>query len=336
MYVLGIETSCDETAISVVKNGNEVLSNVIFSQEKIHEAFGGVFPELASRSHLEAILPALEKALLDACLSLQEIDLIAVAAHPGLMGSLLMGVTAAKALAFALDKPFVAVNHVEAHLYVSLMKEPSFPALGLVVSGGHTSLYHITDETSYNLISQTVDDAIGEAFDKVARLLNLPYPGGPHVEALAKTGDPKRHPFKEAFVKQDPLAFSFSGLKTQVFYALQGKDLSEQDKADLAASFQETALQMVVKKSLKVAKNLDTKSLYIGGGVSANKRLRELFAQESPLDLKIFWPPKGLSIDNGAMIAGLGYHLYQKKGASDLFDVSPEPTSRIKHLSFSE
>ncbi len=337
MRVLGIETSCDETAVSVVENGSMILSNVIYSQEALHQKFGGVFPELASRNHLEAFLPVLEKALEEANVSLSSIDLIAVANKPGLMGSLLIGVTAAKALSFALKKPLVAVNHIEAHLYASLMQaERTFPALGLVISGGHTTLYQILDEITYIPISQTVDDAVGEAFDKVARLLDLPYPGGPSIEKLAKEGNEAKYPFKESHVKENPFAFSFSGLKTQVLYAIRERELSEEEKKDLAASFQETALRTVVRITLQAAEELGASALYVGGGVSANSRLRTLFAEKKRESLKIFWPPRGLSVDNAVMIAGLGYHLYKKNGGADPLELTAEPTSRIKSLSFRE
>ena len=328
MIVLGIETTCDETAAAVVVGGKRVLSNVIHSQIPLHRQFGGVFPEVASRSHVDELPIVIQEAVSKANISLQDIDLVSVAMGPGLIGPLLIGVNGAKALSLGLERPFVGVNHIEAHLYAAMMREepPVFPALGIVVSGGHTFLALIEDIGSYKLIGTTVDDAIGEAFDKVGKILGLPYPGGPHIEQLAKEGDKKSFSFKAGRVKKLPFAFSFSGLKTNVFYSIHGQDgeksrvLSAKEKADIAASFQETALKDVAVKAKKAAEQFGVKAIYVGGGVSCNKRLQELL--EGPLPL--FFPPKGLSLDNGAMIAGLGYHLYQRKGKGDPMTLTPQ------------
>lgn len=330
MLVLGIETTCDETACSIVRDGKEILSNVIASQTDLHEQYGGVFPELACRRHLDALIPVLKKSFTDAGVQKEEIDLISVAKGPGLIGALLIGLNCAKALSAAWQKPFVGVNHVEAHLYAAMMplKTLSFPALGVVVSGGHTFLVRIEDLGAYKMIGTTQDDAIGEAFDKVAAMLGLPYPGGPSIEKLAKGGNPKRYPFKAGRVKESPWDFSFSGLKTNVLYTLKGPNadknspllISVDDKPDVAASFQEIALLDVVEKSLKAAEVFSCKSLFLGGGVSNNLRLRELFAQKAKLP--IYWPELGMSLDNAAMIAGLGYHVYQRQGG-DALDLSP-------------
>lgn len=334
--VLGIETTCDESSASVVVDGKKILSNVIYSQTKLHESFGGVFPELACRRHLEVLLPVIQQALLEANLSPQELDLIAVADKPGLMGALLIGVNAAKSLAFAWNKPFVGVNHIKAHLYAALMSadECEFPALGMVLSGGHTSLVLMHDVENYTLIGSTVDDSVGEAFDKVARLMDLPYPGGPQIEALAKRGDPKRYPFKPCYVKGQKYSFSFSGLKTQVLYALKGQNgspetpnlLPDDAKKDIAASFQETAFMDLLNKCQMAVEEYGIKHLYIGGGVSANQYIRALFANQLS-QIAVHWPGKGLSLDNAAMIAGLGYHVYQRKGESPL-DLIPMPTNK--------
>lgn len=235
MLVLGIESTCDETGASVVEDGRRILSNVVASSADIHERFGGVFPELACRRHIDAILPVIDEALRKAAVTPKEIDLIAVAKGPGLVGALLIGMNAAKGLSIAWEKPLIGVNHVEGHLYASMMElsDIPLPALGVVLSGGHTLLLKILDIGSYEPIGTTVDDAVGEAFDKVASLLGLPYPGGPHVERLAKTGNPKGCHFTPGNVKKNPLDFSFSGLKTAVLYTVKGQAAQ---KEDIAAS----------------------------------------------------------------------------------------------------
>ena len=333
MIVLGIETTCDETAVSIVREGKEILSNVIASQAEIHKKFGGVFPEVASRTHVELLPAVLRQALSEANISIDQIDLVSVAKGPGLIGPLLIGVNAAKAFALAIEKPFVGVNHVEAHLYAAMMHQetPLFPSLGVVLSGGHTFLVLIHGLGTYEKIGATVDDAIGEAFDKVAQLLDLPYPGGPEIEKLALQGKNSSLSFSAGRVKEKPYDFSFSGIKINVFYSIYGQNgkkksdcpLSLQQKAEVAYSFQETALNDVVKKSIQAAKDFHCKAIYIGGGVSNNKRLRELFSEKGP-SLPTFWPPVGLSLDNAAMIAGLGYHVYQKQGKSDCLTLEPE------------
>lgn len=337
MLVLGIESTCDETAASVVRDGQQILSNVIASQIALHRPYGGVYPELASRSHINSLTPVLELALSQAKVSKQDIDLISVAKGPGLIGSLLIGLNAAKALSLAWEKPFVGVNHVEAHLYAAMMGQtpPRFPALGVVLSGGHTFLVLIEALGTYKLIGTTVDDAIGEAFDKVAIMLGLPYPGGPAIEQLALKGDPSKHKFKAGSVKERPLDFSFSGLKTNVFYMIHGQNgkdtsqnlLSGQDKADIAASFQYTAFSDVIKKSVIAAKQWRCKAIYLGGGVSNNKALRALFSSEAA-GLPLYWPSFGLSLDNAAMIAGLGFHVFERNGRQG-DSLSLEPETRI-------
>lgn len=259
MLVLGIESTCDETACAIVRDGQDILANVVASQIDLHDEYGGVVPELACRRHIDLMIPVIEQALEQAKISLDDIDLIAVAHGPGLIGALLIGLNTAKALSFALQKPFIGVNHVEAHLYAALMSNPQtveFPCLGVVLSGGHTALVLINQIGEYELIGQTVDDAVGEAFDKVAKMLDLPYPGGPQIEQLARLGNPQRHSFKAGQVKGHPLDFSFSGLKTAVLYTIrgpkgQGSDivLTDADKTDIAASFQQAALEDIVKKN---------------------------------------------------------------------------------------
>ncbi len=326
MLVLGIESTCDETACAIVRDGKQVLANRISSQCDLHTVYGGVFPELACRRHIDMLIPVIHGALQDAAVSPSDIDLISVAKGPGLIGALLIGLNAAKALSFAWNVPFVGVNHVEAHLYAAMMplESPVFPALGLVVSGGHTFLAKIKGIGDYGLIGTTQDDAVGEAFDKVAKLLGLPYPDGPEIEALAKQGDPRRYPFKPGNVKNQPLDFSFSGIKTNVLYTIKGKTLTRQDKADVAASFQEAALKDIVTKTIKAANAFECKAIYCGGGVCNNQRLREMFEE---LNCLVFYPEKHLTLDNAAMIAGLGYHRYLREGQGDSLDL--EPMTRI-------
>ena len=347
MRVLGIESTCDETACSVVENGKIILSNVVASQIDLHKEYGGVVPELACRRHIDLIIPVLDQALKEANLTLAEIDLIAVAHGPGLIGALLIGLSTAKALALAMQKPLIGVNHVEAHLYAAIMSQEKpiqFPALGVVLSGGHTALVLIKALGEYELIGQTVDDAIGEAFDKVAKLLALPYPGGPQIERLAIEGDSHRYPFKGGQVKGKPLDFSFSGLKTAVLYTLKGQNLkknlklnqnnneqcsspilSKEEQCNLAASFQRAAFEDVIKKALVAAEKFGTQSIIFGGGVTNNQTLREMFSKENQNKHHLIWPSFGLSLDNAAMIAGLGYHRYLLQGHGDSLDLEPLP-----------
>lgn len=339
MLVLGIESSCDETAAAIVKDGQTILSNIVTSQIDLHESFGGVVPELACRRHIEVMLPVIDAALKEAKVSLDAIDLIAVASGPGLIGALLVGLNAAKGLALALNKPFIGINHIEAHLYAALMSTDTpveFPCLGVVLSGGHTALILMHSIDHFSLISQTVDDAIGEAFDKVAKILDLPYPGGPRIEKLGAQGDSEKYRFKPGDVKGRPLDFSFSGLKTAVLYTVNGQNcgktplaLTEQEKCDIAASFQQTAFNDVIKKTLMAAKKHGCHQILFGGGVTNNQRLRELFLKAAP-ELKLYWPAMGLSLDNAAMIAGLGFHRYKKSNKGDSFDL--EASARIPFL----
>ena len=332
MLVLGIETSCDETACAIVKEGKEILSNVIESQSELHRPFGGVFPEIACRKHVDSLLPVIQEALKRASVTKEAIDLIAVTQGPGLIGALLIGLNTAKALSLAWDIPFVGVNHVEAHLYAAMMQETQipFPALGLVISGGHTLMVKMSDPCTYEPLGTTHDDAIGEAFDKVASLLGLPYPGGPAIEQLAKKGRSGRFHFQSGKVKGRPFDFSFSGLKTNVRYATKGmyapKEapllIQEEEKADVALSFQETALTDIVCKSLAAAAAFDCQSLLCGGGVVSNQRLKELFQLKNSAHLPLFFPHPAFTTDNAAMIAGLGFHIFAKKGRSSL-DLEP-------------
>lgn len=338
MIVLGIESTCDEMAFALVKDGKEILAHVTASQALLHEKYKGVFPEMAAREHVELILPTLKATFAKANLTFDAVDLIAVANGPGLMGSLLVGLNCAKTLALAWNRPLVGVNHVEAHLYAAMMSQDTthFPALGIVISGGHTFMVRIHGIGQYEWIGTTVDDAIGEAFDKVAALLGLPYPGGPAIEALARSGDPTRYPFKPGHVRGSPWNFSFSGLKTQVLYALKGQNgnkealslLPDSEKAHIAASFQETALGDIVSRAQKAIKSYPVEAIYVGGGVSNNQRLRALFTEAG---LRPDWPSFGLSLDNAAMIAGLGYWNYLD-GKDQGLALEANPTLRFRHF----
>jgi N6-L-threonylcarbamoyladenine synthase len=330
LIVLGIESTCDETGCAIVENGQNILANVVASQQDLHERYGGVFPELASRRHVEVIIPVIEKAFALAEISPQEIDLISVAKGPGLIGALMVGINTAKGLAFAWQKPLIGVNHVEAHLYASMMdfkqNDLPFPALGIVISGGHTFMVKIHSMGNYELIGTTQDDAIGEAFDKVAVMLGLPYPGGPSIEKLSLLGDPNRFRFKTGVVKEHPFDFSFSGIKTNVLYTIKSlsSETLETEKKHIAASFQEAVFTDIVKKSLKAVEHFECKGMFFGGGVSQNERLKAMFAASFP-PFPIFWPSKSLCLDNAAMIAGLGYQKFLNNPISDSFHLEPSP-----------
>ncbi len=304
--ILGIESSCDETVAAIVKDGRIILSQETASSADIHKLYGGVFPELACRRHIDAILPVIATTLERAGLSKEDLDAIAVTRGPGLVGALLIGLNVAKGLSIAWNKPLIGINHIEAHLYASMMEEmPPLPALGFILSGGHTQMVKIRAIGDYELLGSTVDDAIGEAFDKVATLLGLSYPGGPAIESLAQEGDPSRVRFSPSRVKKNPLAFSFSGLKTAVLYAL--RDAKKEDHPHIAASFQKTACEDIANKAELAFKQSPYQSLVFGGGVCKNLYLRSLFKKRFPT-LPLFWPGPGLSEDNAAMIAGLAYH----------------------------
>ncbi len=327
MLVLGIESTCDETAASIVEDGQKILSSIIFSQANLHAAYGGVYPELASRAHIESIITVIDEAISKAQISKDQIDLVAVANAPGLVGGLLIGVETAKALSLALSIPFIGINHVEAHLYAAMMTTPksSFPALGIVLSGGHTLIVKIEAIGSYTILGTTIDDALGEAFDKLSVMLGYSYPGGPMIETLAKHGNPKAFQLTSGKVQDKPFAFSYSGLKTacRTLIEKQHQPLSENFKQDLAASFQYTVFTDLAKKIDKAAKQEGLYHVFLGGGVMCNKKLCEHL--ESYLkDLKLHIAPKELCVDNAVMIAGLGYHRYLLQGHSDPLDLTPK------------
>lgn len=316
---LGIETSCDETSIAVLEGERTVLSNKIFSSANLHKQFGGVVPEIASRCHLEALLPCLTQSLAESKKKLTDIDLIAVTQGPGLMGSLLVGVSAAKSLGLALQKPLVGVDHILAHLYAGVMvrKDLSFPLVGLVVSGGHTALILMREVDTIEVLGETRDDAAGEAFDKVAKILGLGYPGGPLIDRLAKNRNPQDVQFSRPRLEKNSLDFSFSGIKTAVLYRVEKlrkiHRLTSEKKGQIASAFQEAVCDVLVEKSIRACRLTGTKHLVVGGGVAANSRLQEKFkAIQATAGIEILFPPLTLTTDNAAMIAGYGYALYHK------------------------
>lgn len=329
MLVLGIETSCDETSVAVVSNGKIILSNIISSSLPFHKRYGGIIPEIACRHHTELINIVLDKALRKAGVSLKDIDAISVTQGPGLTGALLVGISMAKALSYSLKIPLIAVNHLQAHLYSAMMnlKEPLLPALGLVVSGGHSLLVYMEEVDKIKLLGQTRDDACGEAFDKVAKILGLGFPGGPIIEKRAKKGDAKKIRFPRTYLEECGYDFSFSGIKTAVLYYVQ--DLKKASRgipvADICAGFQEAVIDMLLEKTEAALRKKKIKTLLIGGGVSANRALRSrLAATAAPLGIEVFFPPPGMYTDNAAMVAGLGCHLYNSKRFSD-YTLTAEP-----------
>lgn len=332
--LLAIESSCDETAAAVIDHERRVLSNVVATQHELHERFGGVVPEIASRAHVERILPVIDEAVRSAGVGLSDIGAVAVATHPGLVGSLLVGLTAAKTLALVLDVPLLAVNHIEAHLYACRMAagRDVFPAVGLVVSGGHSNLYDCRSPVEFELLGSTTDDAAGEAFDKVAQILGLEYPGGPLIEKVAATGNPAAFPFPRTFLNDARLDFSFSGLKTAVLYAARGTPgarvqpppLTPQRIADLAASFQAAVIDVLVGKCEQAAARTGRKTLLVGGGVAANSALRSKLQQMADhRGIELIVSPRELCTDNAAMGA-LGWELWERGLFASLdADVTP-------------
>ncbi|RAS75767.1 tRNA (adenosine(37)-N6)-threonylcarbamoyltransferase complex transferase subunit TsaD [Priestia endophytica] len=323
--ILAIETSCDETAVAIIQDGKEIIANVVASQIESHKRFGGVVPEVASRHHVEQMTIVIEEALQQAKLTMEDIDAVAVTEGPGLVGALLIGVNAAKALAFAHNKPLIGVHHIAGHIYANrLVKEMQFPLLALVVSGGHTELVYMEDHITFEVIGETRDDAVGEAYDKVARTIGLPYPGGPHIDRLAHEGEPTLD-LPRAWLEKDSFDFSFSGLKSAVINTLHNaKQRGEEIKPeDLAASFQESVIEVLVGKTLKAAEKYNVKQVLLAGGVAANRGLREELQKTfEPFDkhLELIIPPLPLCTDNAAMIGAAASELYKsgKRAAMDL------------------
>jgi N6-L-threonylcarbamoyladenine synthase len=329
--ILAIETSCDETACAVIENGRALLASTVASQMEMHARFGGVYPEVASRQHVLSIIPVVEQTLVQSNVTLKDIDAIAVTRGPGLAGSLVVGMNMAKGLALGTGLPLVGVNHLEGHIYSSwihnagesIPAEPQFPLMALLVSGGHTELNLMTDHLTYKRLGSTLDDAAGEAFDKVARLLGLPYPGGPSIQKAAESGDPNRFKFPRAKLdgKYD---FSFSGVKTAVLYEVN--DLKKKSRVlpveDLAASFQKTVVETLFDKTIQAAREHNAKEILVAGGVSANRALRNIF--QSQTEFKVNIPAFSLCTDNAAMVAAAGYYRYALGHVSGLeMDVQP-------------
>lgn len=316
IYIMGIESSCDETSVAIVKNGRDILSNVINSQIKIHELYGGVVPEIASRCHTEVINEIMKESLKEANMKLEDIDGIAVTYGPGLVGALLVGVSYAKGLSFATNKPLIPVNHIEGHIAANYLthKDLKPPFLCLIISGGHTHLVNVKDYTEFEVLGKTRDDAIGEAFDKVARVVGLGYPGGPKVDNLAKEGNPT---IKLPVTHFDNLDFSFSGIKTAVIN-LNHKDPNI-NKADLCSSFQKAVTEMLLTNCRKAVQITDSSKLVIAGGVSRNSYIRSAFDNfQKEMNIKVYYPEPILCTDNAAMIAASGYNNYVKGIRGDL------------------
>ncbi|MGA1051060.1 MAG: tRNA (adenosine(37)-N6)-threonylcarbamoyltransferase complex transferase subunit TsaD [Ilumatobacteraceae bacterium] len=331
--VLGIETSCDETAAALVMGGDDVVSSVVSSQVAIHAEFGGVVPEIASRAHVEALNPVIARAIVEAGVDESRIDAVACTHGPGLIGALLVGVAAAKSLALAWDVPFIGVNHLEAHLYAAFLEDPSleFPLVVLLVSGGHTMLVEMQGHGRYRLLGRTIDDAAGEAFDKVARFLDLGYPGGPAIDRAAMDGDPESIRFPRALSDDaDNLDFSFSGLKTAVTnHVRKHPDVSS---ADVAASFQAAVVDVLVAKSRRAAQLVGAKGIVLGGGVAANSLLREEVLGACAADgVRGFLPSRAMCTDNAAMIAAVGWHRLRSDGPTTLDD-GAHPNLRLQLL----
>jgi N6-L-threonylcarbamoyladenine synthase len=328
LICLGIETSCDETSAAIVKDGSKILSSVVFSQVDLHSIFGGVVPEIASRAHIKTILPVIDKTLTDAGLTLDDINAIAVTNKPGLIGALLVGVCIAKAIAISRSLPLIAVDHIHAHIYATNLEFPDikFPFISMVVSGGHTSIYLSKTEISHELLGATRDDAAGEAFDKVAKILGLGFPGGPIIDKISRDKDPEKVHFYRPMIDEDTLDFSFSGIKTAVLYRVKGQNirypdakLSDEQKADIAAGFQEAVVDTLVNKGIRACKKTGIFRISITGGVACNSRLREKFQKKAKEnDIAIYFPSPQLCTDNAAMVAGIAYHLYKEGRLSDL------------------
>ncbi len=333
--ILGIETSCDETAAAIVEDGKNIISNIVASQITFHQKYGGVVPEIASRKHIEYIIPVIDKALSTPGKKLDDLSGIAVTYGPGLVGSLLVGLSVAKAIAYTQNIPLIGVNHLEAHIYANFLerKEIEPPFICLIVSGGHTSLVYIKDFREYKFLGQTKDDAAGEAFDKIAKILSLGYPGGPIIEKLAKKGNPLAIKFPRPLLNNKSYDFSFSGLKTAVIYYI--KKTKEENKIvqvkDILASFQQAVIDVLVEKTIRAALEFDTKKIVLAGGVAANDLLRRSIKKRAnSLKFKVFYPSFSLCTDNAAMVASVGYYKLRenKKSSLNLDAISRLPLVR--------
>ncbi|GAH31124.1 unnamed protein product [marine sediment metagenome] len=321
--IMGIETSCDETAAAIVEDGKKIISNVVASQINIHQKYGGVVPEIASRKHMEYIIPVIDKALDESEKKITDLSAIAVTYGPGLIGSLLVGLSVAKAMAYAQNIPLIGINHLEAHIYANFLEhnEIKSPFVCLIVSGGHTSLVYIRNFGEYKLLGQTKDDAAGEVFDKITKVLDLGYPGGPITERLAKEGEPSSIKFPRPLLNDGSYDFSFSGLKTAVIYYI--KELKEKNKIipvkDILSSFQQAVVDVLVEKTLRAVLEFKTKQIVLAGGVAANSSLRkEIKEKANLLNIKVFHPPTFLCTDNAAMVASAGYYKFKENKNSSL------------------
>jgi N6-L-threonylcarbamoyladenine synthase len=323
LFTLAIETSCDETAAAVLREGRTALSNVVSSQIDVHRVFGGVVPEIASRCHLERINAVVDRALADAGIGFDDVDLIGVTQGPGLVGALLIGLATAKAYAFALNKPIVGVHHIKAHICAAYIEHAALapPFLALVVSGGHTDLVRVRGHNAYTVLGRTRDDAAGEAFDKAARALGLPYPGGPAIDRAARNGDPRAVAFKRAFLEKDSLDFSFSGVKTGVLNYLNTEKQAGRsvNVADVAASFQQSVVDVIVAKTVRAAEIHGETNIVMAGGVAANSRLRAALEETCrEKGLRLYRPSPSLCTDNAAMVGAAAYFKYMEQGADEL------------------
>ncbi len=330
--ILGIETSCDETSVAVVRDGKKLLSNIVSSQIDIHNAFGGVVPEIASRMHTEIILQVINQAILEAEISVNEVDAIAVTQGPGLIGSLMVGISTAKALAFSFDKPLVGVNHLEAHIAAAHIENKiDFPFIALIVSGGHTNLYMVRSFLDFELLGSTRDDAAGEAFDKGAKALGLGYPGGIEIDKLSRIGDPDAINFPRPF-NNESYDFSFSGLKTALLNHIKKKPMeTESNLHNICAGFQEAIVETLIDKTLNAARKNVVNRVVLAGGVACNSRLRQLSKENIQTEgISVFIPSPFLCTDNAAMIASLGYYMYKDNRTCSL-NISPYSTVRRRH-----
>lgn len=332
IYILGIESSCDETAAAVVKNGREVLSNIISSQIVIHRKYGGVVPEIASRKHIENVMPVIDEALTKAKITLEDVDAVAVTYGPGLVGALLVGLSAAKSLAWAIDKPLIGVNHLEGHVFANFLNEKDLepPFMALVVSGGHTALLKVTGYNEFELLGQSRDDAAGEAFDKIARVMGLPYPGGPEIERLALQGNPLAIQFPKARL-DNPFEFSFSGLKSAVLNYLHNEEQAKRpvNHSDVAASFQHAVVEALCERAVYAMQHTGLKNIVLAGGVSANKVLQNTLAETmNKIGCHLVHPTPILCTDNAVMIACRGYFMYEA-GLFSPLDLNAQPNLKL-------
>lgn len=329
-YTLGIETSCDETAASVVADGRKILSNIVFSQAQLHSKYGGVVPEIASRNHLKKIPFVLEEALEQAGIALEKIDLVGATYGPGLVGCLLVGLSMAKGIAYARDIPFVGINHLEGHIFAHYIESPDAPPpfLALIVSGGHTNLVYVKQYGQYEPLGETQDDAAGEGFDKVGKLIGLDYPAGPKIDKLSKLGDSKLIQLPRPMLQEEGYNFSFAGLKTAIVYYL--KEHQGTKREDIAASFQSAVVDVLLKKTLQAAKKKGVDRIVVVGGVAANSLLRQRFKEEAEkIRKEVHFPSLLLCTDNAAMIAANAYFKYKELGQQDDLSLAPQPSLRI-------